>query len=168
MALAFNESSKARIQHILGRYPNKVAATLPVLWVAQEEFGFISNEAIELVAKTLEVPTSHVYGVVTFYTMYHRHPVGKYHIQVCTNVSCMLRGAYEVLDRFQKELELKSGTTSEDGNWTLSEVECLAACGTAPCVQINKDYYEPVAPDDVPTLIASLRGSLKETATIKS
>lgn len=168
MALNFNDASNARIKKLLSRYPNKMAATLPVLWIAQEQFGYVSEEAMDLVAETLDLPKSHVYGVATFYTMYYKDPVGKHHVQVCTNVSCMLRGAYQVLERFEKELGVKAGETSADGNWTLSEVECLAACGTAPCVQVNKNYYEPVLPDDVPALIAKLRSGAGSTTESRS
>ncbi|MBK6848384.1 MAG: NAD(P)H-dependent oxidoreductase subunit E [Proteobacteria bacterium] len=157
MALSFSPQAHERIARLLPQYPTRMAACLPVLWVAQEEFGWLSAEAMRLVAETLELPESHVYSVVTFYTMYRRHPVGTYHIQVCTNVACMLRDAYQVLSRFERALELKPGETTPDGTFTLSEVECLAACGTAPCVQINDRYHEPVRPEEVEALVARLR-----------
>lgn len=157
MALSFSPQAQERIARLLPQYPTRMAACLPVLWVAQEEFGWLSAEAMRLVAATLELPESHVYSVVTFYTMYNRHPVGTYHIQVCTNVACMLRDAYQVLSRFERALELKVGETTPDGTFTLSEVECLAACGTAPCVQINDRYHEPLRPEEVEGLVARLR-----------
>ncbi|MFH1130568.1 MAG: NADH-quinone oxidoreductase subunit NuoE [Pseudomonadota bacterium] len=157
MALSFNEKTKARIPKILAKYPNKMAATLPLLWLAQEEFGYISQDAINLVAETLDLPPAHVYGVATFYTMHNKKPVGTYHIQVCTNASCMICGSYDVLGKFEKVLGIKAGQTTKDKLFTLSEVECLAACGGAPAVQINEKYYEPVTPDKVEELVEQLR-----------
>ena len=154
MALSFSPQAQGRINDLMGKYPNKMALTLPVLWIAQEEFGHVSDEAVELVAQTLELPPSHVHGVVTFYTMYNRKPVGRLHIQVCTNVSCMLRGAYDVLQAFERKCGIASGESNAD--FTLQEVECLAACGTAPCVQINDAYHEPVRADEVPALVDRL------------
>ncbi len=158
MSVTFSDESQARIDAILPRYPTKMAACLPVLWVAQEQFGWISDEVMRLVADTLDLPHAHVHSVVTFYTMYNKAPVGRYHVQVCTNISCMLRGGYEVLRAFEKELDISSGETTSDNMFTLNEVECLAACGTAPCVQVNDRYYEPVQPDGVVRLLDTLRG----------
>src|SRR5262252_6838476 len=107
MPLAFTPEAQARIAEIRGRYPTAQAACLPVLHVAQDAFGHISDEAIDLVAKTLELSPAHVWGVVTFYTMYHRHPTGKHIVMMCTNVSCMLRGGYEVLHALEKQLGIK-------------------------------------------------------------
>src|ERR671928_1288540 len=102
MALDFSAPAKQQIERLRSRYPTSQAALLPVLHVAQDEFGHLSDEAIELVAKTLSLAPAHVFGVVTFYTMFHREPVGKHVLMVCTNVSCMLRGGYQVLDRIEK------------------------------------------------------------------
>jgi NADH-quinone oxidoreductase subunit E len=157
MSLAFSSESKQQIEKILGRYPNKMAACLPVLHVAQEEFGHVSRDAMDLVAEVLELPPSHVYGVATFYTMYNKQPVGRYHVQACTNVSCMLCGAHDVLGRLEKKLGIRAGETTRDGLFTLSEVECLAYCGTAPAVQINDEIHELVSPDKVDELIDRLK-----------
>jgi len=157
MPLTFSSESQNRIKKILGRYPNKMAACLPLLYVAQEEFGHVSTEAMDLVAETLELPPSHVYGVATFYTMFNKKKVGKYHIQACTNVSCMLCGAYDVLGRLERKLGIKAGETTKDGLFTLSEVECLAYCGTAPAVQVNEEIHELVSPDKVDDLIETLK-----------
>jgi NADH-quinone oxidoreductase E subunit len=157
MPLSFSAEAKARIPAILSRYPTKQAATLPLLWLVQEEFGWVSEEAMTLVAETLGLPASHVFGVATFYTMYNKRPVGKYHVQVCTNVSCMLCGGNDTLRRFEQVLRIKVGQTTADNLFTLSEVECLAACGGAPAVQVNDKYYEPVGPDQVDSLVAKLR-----------
>jgi NADH-quinone oxidoreductase E subunit len=157
MALSFSPDNQARIQKILGRYPNKMAACLPLLGLAQEQFGFVSREAQELVADTLELPRSHVHGVATFYTMFAQQKVGTFHIQVCTNVSCMLCDSTDVLRRLESVLGIKVGETTPDGRFTLGEVECLATCGTAPAVQVNDEIHELVGPDKVEELIDQLR-----------
>ena len=157
MSVSFSSESRQQIEKILGRYPNKMAACLPALYVAQKEFGHVSREAMDLVAAELELPPSHVYGVATFYTMYNKKPVGRYHVQACTNVSCMLCGAYDVLGRLERKLGIKAGETTKDGLFTLTEVECLAYCGTAPAVQINDDIHELISPDKVDALIDQLK-----------
>ncbi len=157
MTLSFNQENQARIKKILSRYPTKMAACLPVLYVAQEQFGHLSTEAQELVAETLELTPAHVHGVATFYTMYNKKEVGTYHVQACTNVSCMLCSGYDVLGRLEQTLGIKAGETTTDGLFTLTEVECLAYCGTAPVVQINDDVHELVSPDKVDDLIDELR-----------
>jgi NADH-quinone oxidoreductase E subunit len=164
MGLAFSAENRSRIDKILSRYPNKMAACLPVLYVAQEQFGHLSQEAQELCARTLDLAPSHVFGVATFYTMYNKRPVGRFHIQVCTNVSCMLCGSGEVMARVQKKLGLKPGES--DGTFTLSEVECLAYCGSGPAVQVGDDIHELVSPDKVEDLIDSLRARASEPAKI--
>jgi NADH:ubiquinone oxidoreductase subunit E len=121
MALSFSAAAKEKIQQIRARYPNAQAACLPVLHLAQDEFGWISDEAIDVVAQALELPAAHVWGVVTFYTMYHRHPTGKHVLMVCTNVSCMLRGGYDVLRGLEQHLGCKAGETSKDGEFTIIE-----------------------------------------------
>jgi NADH-quinone oxidoreductase subunit E len=162
MGLAFSAENRSRIDKILSRYPNKMAACLPLLYVAQEQFGHLSQEAQELVAATLDLAPAHVFGVATFYTMFNKRPVGRFHIQVCTNVSCMLCGSGEVMARVQKKLGLKPGES--DGTFTLSEVECLAYCGSGPAVQVNDDIHELVSPDKVEDLIDSLRARVSEPA----
>ena len=157
MSLSFTEESKARVDKITSRYPNNMAACLPLLYVAQEQFGYLSKEAMDLVADTLELAYSHVYGVATFYTMYNKKEVGRFHVQACTNVSCMLCGAYDVMTSLEKKLGIKRGQTTKDGLFTLTEVECLAFCGTAPAVQVNDEIHELVSPDKVDALIDKLR-----------
>jgi NADH-quinone oxidoreductase E subunit len=163
MALAFSAENQSRIQRILARYPNKMAACLPVLYLAQEQFGYVSEEAQELVAATLGLPPSHVHGVATFYTMFNKRPVGRYHLQVCTNVSCMLCGAGEVMERVRRKLGIRPGET--DGLFTLSEVECLAYCGTGPAVQVNDEIHELVSPDKVEELIDRLRAEASKAGS---
>ena len=159
MALSFSKENQERIQTLLGRYPTKMAACLPVLHLAQQQFGFLSPEAQELVARTLELELTHVHGVATFYSMFNKRPVGRYHVQVCTNVSCLLCGASETMSRLQRKLGIAPGETTADGLFTLTEVECLAYCGTAPAVQVNDDVYELVGENKAEELIDQLRAA---------
>lgn len=152
----FTEENLKKIEEIKKRYPTSQAALLPVLWVAQEQFKWISEDVMRYVAELLGLPYNYVYGVVTFYTMYNKKPVGKYHIQVCTNVSCMLRGAYENLEYLQRRLGIKVGQTTPDMKFTLTEVECLGSCGTAPVIQVNDDYYENMEREKLEKLIEQL------------
>jgi len=168
MPVAFSPDAQARIQKLLSRYPSKMAACLPLLHLAQRELGHISLEAMELVAQTLELPLSHVHGVATFYTMFNKEPVGRYQIQVCTNVSCMICGGYDVLGRFERKLGIKAGQTDKERLFTLSEVECLAYCGTAPVVQVNDEIHELISPDKVDDLVDQLRAEASSGASARS
>jgi len=140
----FPPAARARIDAILARYPTKQAALLPLLWVAQETWGWISKEAAEEVARILELPPAHVDGVLTFYTMYNLRPVGKNLIQVCTSISCHLAGAERVIDRCRARLGIDLEETTADRKFTLIEVECIAGCDKAPSIMVNDTYYEPV------------------------
>jgi len=162
MTPAFNKDNKTKIDKIVSLYPNKMAACLPVLYVAQDQFSHLSPQVMDLVAETLDLSPAHVYGVATFYTMYNKEPVGTFHVQACTNVSCMICGAYDVLGRLQKKLGIKAGETTADGMFTLAEVECIAHCGTGPAVQVNDDIYELVSPNKVDELIDKLKAKGKE------
>jgi NADH-quinone oxidoreductase E subunit len=131
------------IQALATKYPDKLAATLPALYVAQKDFGFVSLAAMLEVARTLGVPEGHVFGVATFYTMFQKRPVGKYHLQVCTNLSCALNGAAKLLKKVAEKAGVQPGAgPSEDGLWSVEEVECLASCGSGPCLQVNDDVYD--------------------------
>ena len=156
MSLTFNETRKNEIEHILKRYPTKQAALLPVLWIAQEEFGWVSDEVIGLVAKELDLSPAHVFGVVTFYTMYHRRPVGRYHLQVCRTLPCALMGCDKILSHLKERLSVGEGETTSDQKFTLSTVECLASCGTAPAVRINERYYENLTTETVDKILEEL------------
>lgn len=145
--LQFSPEAKQQIDAIRSRYPNAQAACLPVLHLAQDEFGYLSDDAIVAVAEALGLPQAHVWGVVTFYTMYHRHPVGRHTLMVCTNVSCMLRGGYEVLGSLEKHLGIKAGQTTPDGEFTIVEEECLAACADAPCLIAGHQYHLRLTPE---------------------
>ncbi len=138
----FSAENLKRIDELRQRYPHAQAMVLPVLWIAQEQFGHVSSETMKYVADLLKVPFGHVLGVVTFYTMYHQKPKGKYHLEVCTNVSCMLRGSAALVHHLEKRLGVRMGETSADHQWTLSEVECMGACGGAPMCAVGEEYYE--------------------------
>jgi NADH-quinone oxidoreductase E subunit len=157
MALQFSAQAKQQIERILTRYPNKQAALLPVLHVAQDEFGHLPDEALDLVAQTLELPPAHVYGVITFYTMFHRARSGANHLMVCTNVSCMLKGGYEILRHIEQKLGIKPGETTPDGAFTLIEEECLAACANAPMMICGNDYFLDLTPQKVDVILEDLR-----------
>lgn len=138
----FSDAATREIDAILEKYPTRRAAILPVLWVAQREHGWLSTDVQAAVAARLDLPLSWVTGVATFYTMYYKKPVGRWHVQVCTNVSCMLRGSDEIVRCLEERLGIQLGETTADGKFTLDEVECLASCGTAPMLQANDLYFE--------------------------
>ncbi len=156
MAFEFTTENISRISSILKKYPKKQAAIMPVLYIAQEQNGFISMDVMAEIAKLLEIPESEVMGVASFYTMFHKRPVGKYHIQVCTNVSCMLRGGYEIWNKVKEKYNLKDGDVTPDGLLSLEEVECMGSCGTAPMIAINEDFYENLTIEKVTEIIDSL------------
>lgn len=130
---------------------------MPVLYLAQEQNGFISNEVIKEVAGILEITPEEVLGVVTFYTMYHQKPMGKYHVQVCTNVSCMLRGGFELFDKVKEKLGIDNLEVTEDKVFSLEEVECMGSCGTAPMIAVNEDYYENLTKEKVIEILDSIK-----------
>ena len=156
-AVQFSDENREKFDELLTRYPTKQAAVLPTLWMAQEQFGWCSTEVIEYVSELLDLPPSHVYGVVSFYTMYYRRPMGKYHIQLCTNISCMLRGGETILECLQEKLGIGLGETTPDGLISLDEVECLAACDIAPMCQMNDEYHGPFTPESVGQFVDQLR-----------
>ena len=155
--IQFSEQELQTIENLKTRYLKPDSVILEVLYLIQEKYGYISQEGMKYAAELVGISEEQVFGVVTFYTMFNTKPIGKYHLQVCTNVSCMLRGAYELLEKLEKELNLKKGEISSDGLFTISEVECLGSCGTAPVVQINEDYYENLNEEKLLQIIKELR-----------
>ncbi len=141
---------------MLSRYPDSQAALLPALHLAHELRGYLSPDTMDAVANRLELAPAYVRGVATFYTMYNLAPLGKYLIQVCTNISCNLCGGDEVLEAFLQHTGTEAGEVSANGLWTVMEVECLGACGTPTAVQINERYYENIRPADVADVLARL------------
>lgn len=155
-----SETNLKKLDELKKRYPTTQALVLPVLWMVQEEYGYISQEAMKYVAGLLNVPYGHILGVVTFYTMYHSKPIGKHHIEVCTNISCLLRGSGRIMDHLEKRLGVRAGETSKDGRWTLSEVECMGSCGTAPMFAIGDEYHENLTLEKVDKILDSLHSTL--------
>lgn len=154
--IEFSPQAMAEFQRLRQRYPSARATLLPVLWLAQREFHVITPEVADYVGSLLELPGSDVYSVASFYTMYNRRPVGRYHIQVCRNVSCFLKGCHGVIAQISERLGIREGETSQDGGFTLSTVECLGSCDTAPMMQINENYYENLTPARIDEILAQL------------
>jgi NADH-quinone oxidoreductase subunit E len=157
--LAFEPADQERVKALIARYPSdqRESAIMPALWLAQERFGFVSEEAIELVARSLDVSETDVAGVATFYTMYHLEPVGKYVIQVCCTLSCSLVGAENIVKHLEDKLGVEVGGTTKDGKFTLKKVECLAACGFAPMMQVNEQaFHEHLTMARVDEILATL------------
>eukprot|EP01098_Paradermamoeba_levis_P002574 TRINITY_DN1298_c0_g1_i3.p1 TRINITY_DN1298_c0_g1~~TRINITY_DN1298_c0_g1_i3.p1 ORF type:complete len:261 (-),score=84.08 TRINITY_DN1298_c0_g1_i3:189-971(-) len=157
----FSAENYKEIDKILAKYPPhyKQSGIMPLLFLAQKQLGWVPLSAMNKIAKILQVPPMAVYEVASFYTMYNRNPVGKYHVQVCTTTPCMLCNGYGVLDAVKKKLGISVGETTKDGLFTLSEVECLGACANAPMLQVNEDFYEDLTPETtVQVLDALARG----------
>ena len=154
----FTGKTLEQLNTILARYPTKQAALLPALWLVQEERGWISDRSMTEVGEVLGITPAYVKGVVTFYTMYHQHPVGRNFVQVCTTSPCNICGAEDVVKALLKETGAGDlGATSPDGKWTVIEVECLGACGFATPVLINDDFIESVTPEKVPEIVQRYR-----------
>ncbi len=155
----FEGPYKERVEKILARYPTRRAALLPLLNLAQEIQGWLSQEAMEKVAELVEESPATVRGVATFYTMYNKRPVGRHLIQVCTNVSCNLCGGHDVFEAFLEHTATEPGGISEDGEFTVIEAECLGGCGFPTVVQINNRYFENVEPEHVPDILERLKAT---------
>lgn len=138
------------------RYPTKVALLLPALHAAQDEIGWLPPEVIEEIGAYIGIHPAQVKEVASFYTMYNLKPVGKYHIKLCTNVACCLRGADGLMEQMEKKLGIACGETTKDLKFTLMEEECLGACGTAPAMMLNNDYHENLSKESVDKLLDSL------------
>ena len=157
-APVFVGGRRAELDALLTHYPTKMAALLPALWIVQEERGWVGDAAMAEVAAVLDLTPAYVKGVVTFYTMYHQHPVGTNFVQVCTTTPCNVCGAEDVVRAFLKHTGTgELGLTSADGKFTVIEVECLGACGFATPVMINDELIESVTPDQVPAIVAARR-----------
>ena len=154
----FVGETRARLEDMITRYPTRQAVLLPALWMLQEARGYVSEAGMVEVADVLKVTPAYVKGVVTFYTMYHQHPVGKYFIQVCTTSPCNVCGAEDVVKAFVEQSGCgELGVTSADGKYTVIEVECLGACGFATPVMVNSDFLESVTPEKVPEVLNRYR-----------
>jgi NADH:ubiquinone oxidoreductase subunit E len=159
MSLEFSADSQQKIAALCERYPTSATPKKPVvlaaLHLAQRDFGHLSDDALRLVAKTLDLPYPHVYGVATFYTMFRREPAGKNVVRVCTNISCLLRGADDVLRAFERACGVERGESNDE--FTVIEEECIAACANAPAVVCGTRYFLDVTPDQVPELVKFLK-----------
>jgi NADH-quinone oxidoreductase E subunit len=154
----FVGEAKARLEALFPKYPTKQACLLPALWIVQQERGWISAGGVAEVARVLDLTPAYVRGVVTFYTMYHTHPVGRHFVQVCTTSPCNICGAEEVTKAFLKHTGCgELGTTSPDGRFTVIEVECLGACGFATPALIDDDFIEGVTPERVAGILQGYR-----------
>jgi len=161
----FNAQNEELIKEVLSRYPSqyKKAAVMPLLDLGQRQHGFTSISVMNEVARLLEMPPMRVYEVATFYTMYNRNPVGKFHVQCCTTTPCQLGGSDGIMKAIEEQLGIHHGETTEDKMFTLTEVECLGACANAPMVQINDDFYEDLTPETTKSLLTALKEAAEKT-----
>jgi NADH-quinone oxidoreductase subunit E len=152
----FSQANEAKLDEIITHYPVKRSAILPALYIAQEEHGYVTDDDVRYLAERLDLRVNEVEEIVTFYTMYARKPVGKYKLQVCRTVSCMLAGAEEITEHIEHKLKCGINQTTADGKFTLQEVECLGYCDLAPVLQVNFDYHEQVTTASVDELLGKL------------
>jgi NADH-quinone oxidoreductase subunit E len=153
----FTSENTAVADDIIGRYPRPRSALIPLLHLAQEQDGYLTEEAMGHIAELVGVTPAEVLGTASFYEMFKREPVGDYVVNVCTNISCLLLGGEELLHHLEHRLGVKAGSTTPDGKFTLEDVECIAACTEAPCMQVNYRYFHRVQLDDVDQLLDDLR-----------
>jgi len=153
----FSPHLAARFDALAARYPVRRSALVPMLLYAQDEIGYISDAVVSEVAERVGVTELEVRNVATYYSMLRFRPVGRFHVQVCTNISCMLRGAREIYERFQKELGVAGGGVTADGLFSLEEVECIGACSWAPAIEVNYDFHDELTPELVAGILAGYR-----------
>ncbi len=153
MSATFSPEDLAAIDAHKAKYPDPKAAIMPVLWMAQKKWGWLSEDVMKEVARVMDLPYAHVLGVASFYTMYFKKPMGKKHVQVCTNVSCMLRGGERLLAIAKEGLGIGHNQATPDGTFSLEEVECMGACGGAPMVAINETFYENITEEQFRSLL---------------
>jgi NADH-quinone oxidoreductase subunit E len=155
-AVAPDPGFAAKVDNVVARYPEPKAALLPVLWLVQRTKGWVDLDSEAWVAARLGLAPAHVHGVVTFYTLFKRRPMGRYHLQVCTTLSCMLRGSDDLVAHLERRLGIEPGDTTPDGRFSLVKVECLGSCGTAPMLQLNDDYHENLTIESLDRLLDGL------------
>lgn len=158
----FSPEAQKKFEELLTRYDSKRSALLPVLHLAQEEFGYVSDSVVEYVAQLMDLSVAQVMEVVTFYTMYRRKPVGENHVTFCMTLSCWMAGSHQMYKNFCARFGIKPGECSADGKFSVGRMECLGSCGTAPVVMVNETYYEGVTPEKLNRLIESCRKSEPE------
>ncbi|MBU1698596.1 MAG: NADH-quinone oxidoreductase subunit NuoE [Candidatus Eisenbacteria bacterium] len=155
--IEFSPETLAELESIIAKYPDRTAALLPALWIAQREFGYISHETIPYLADLIGIPPSQVYGVTSFYTMFQPKPEGRFVISICTNISCALLGADSLVEHLMTRLHIGLGETTPDGLFTLKAVECLACCDGAPAMQVNEETYMNLTKESLDKLLESLK-----------
>jgi len=155
--IEFNVVIEQAFQDLITKYPTREAALLPTLWLAMDQFGSLSDGVLEYVANRLDLPPVRVFAVVEFYTMFQRKPAGKYHFQVCRNLTCTMRGSEPMIAKLQLKLGVRPGQVTEDGLYSLELVECLGSCGTAPVIRVNDTYYENMTMELLDRMIAACK-----------
>ena len=154
--IEFSEEAKRRYDVILSHYPEKRAAVLQILGLAQREFGWISDEVAEYVGNLMGYPASDMLAVASFYTMLHKRPAGKFHMDICKSVSCWMKGTFACVDEIKRRLKVEPGEVTPDGNFSWNVTECLGSCGTAPAMQVGDRYYENLSPESIGEIIEKL------------
>jgi NADH dehydrogenase (ubiquinone) flavoprotein 2 len=157
MSVSFTPENKIRFEKILSKYETKASALLPTLWLAQDQFGYLSDEVMDYVAGLLEMKPAHVYEAVTFYVMFKRKDMGKYCLQICNNITCQMMGSEKLIKVAQEELRINFNEVTDDKMFSLVPVQCLGSCDTAPVVQVNEEYVENLTPEKFKELISRLR-----------
>jgi NADH-quinone oxidoreductase subunit E len=161
----FSPVLAARLDALVQKYPVRRSALVPMLLYAQDEVGYLSDAVVAEVAERIGITELEVRNVASYYSMLRFKPVGRYNVQVCTNISCMLRGAYDLYERFQEELGIGPKGVTADGVFSLEEVECIGACCWAPAIQVNYDFHDELKPELVPGILAGYRGKMKAEGT---
>jgi NADH-quinone oxidoreductase subunit E len=154
---ALSEQAIAEIRRLVAQFPHRQSALLGALFVAQNEVGYLTPDAVATVADVMDLPVSEVTSVASFYHLFHFHPTGRHLIQVCTNISCMLSGCGRILDRLRRHLGVEVGETTPDGAFTLRTAECLAACEIAPAMMVGTERFGPLTPEQVDDILAQRR-----------
>lgn len=154
--VVFSAAAERRAGEVIAQYPQKRSAVMPLLYIAQEETKYITQDAVDWVASKLDMAPVQVWEVATFYTMYYKKPVGRYHVQICRTLPCALRGARKVSEYFFNRLGLRPGEVSKDGMWSFEEVECLGSCGTAPMCQINDVFFENLTDEKLNVIVSRI------------
>jgi NADH-quinone oxidoreductase E subunit len=155
--VVLSAAAEAKAKEIVTQYPRSRSAVMPLLHIAQEELGYITQTAIEWVSEKIALPPVQVWEVATFYTMFYKKPVGKYHIQVCRTLPCALRGAKKISEFVHERFGIKPGEVTQDGLWSFEEVECLGSCGTAPMCQINDTFFENLSEEKLDQLLTRIQ-----------
>src|SRR5271157_1420170 len=162
----FSPQLSARFDALVLKYPVRRSALIPMLLYAQDEIGYLSDAVIAEVAARIGITELEVRNVASYYSMLRFKPAGKFNVQVCTNISCMLRGGYEIFDRFQQELGIGHKGVTPDGIFSLEEVECIGACSWAPAIQVNYKFHDELSPDHVPGILAGYRGKASQEGLV--